>query len=82
MYFASSAFSKTPFLTPQRKAMSATIPIVPPAISKDQTLLVIQLLLRQSYFGKDTGVCFATAIIQVSLAIVKKKDRLCENNRR
>ena len=62
--------------------MSATMPIVPPAISKDQTLLVIQLLLRQSYLGKDTDVCFVTVIIQVSLAIVKKKDRLCENNRR
>ena len=62
--------------------MSATMPIVPPAISKDQTLLVIQLLLRQSYLGKDTDVRFVTVIIQVSLAIVKKKDRLCENNRR
>ena len=62
--------------------MSATIPIVPPAISKDQTLLVIQLLLRQTYLGKDTDVRFVTVIIQVSLAIVKKKDRLCENNRR
>ena len=62
--------------------MSATIPIVPPAISKDQTLLVIQLLLRQTYLGKDTDVRFVIVIIQVSLAIVKKKDRLCENNRR
>jgi hypothetical protein len=74
MYLASSAFSKTPFLTPQRNAIKATIPIVAPAMSKDQTLLII-------FAASYPKALSLASLYNYREEIVKKNTNHCENNR-